>query len=82
MKNKYPGIIAVLIIITLFSSCKKNLLDKYPKDAPNAANFFANSDNAREAALGGWSALKEENWFYKRYFIKICNYLGSGYWGA
>ena len=71
MKNKYPGIIAVLIMITTFSSCKKNLLDKYPKDAPNAANFFANADNARQAALGGWSALKEENWFYKRYFITM-----------
>ncbi len=71
MKNKLVSIIAILITITLLSSCKKDLLDKFPKDAPNSANFFVDAGNARAAALGGFSALKEENWFYKRYFITM-----------
>ena len=73
MKNNLLNLIAVLISIAFLSSCKKNLLDKYPKDAPNAANFFDNAVNARQAALGPWSALKERNWFYKRYFITMCD---------
>jgi hypothetical protein len=71
MKIKILSIPALLIAIIFSSGCKKNLLDKFPKDAPNAGNFFANADNARAAALGGWSGLKEENWFYKRYFITM-----------
>jgi hypothetical protein len=71
MKHKYFGSTALLITIVLFSSCKKGLLDKYPKDAATATNFFVNAVNARQAALGGLAGLKDENWFYKRYFITM-----------
>ncbi|MEP7107957.1 MAG: RagB/SusD family nutrient uptake outer membrane protein [Ferruginibacter sp.] len=80
MKYKILSIIALLTAIIFVGGCKKDLLNKFPKDAPNAANFFVNSDNARAAALGGFSGLKEENWFYKRYFItKIDNMSDDSY---
>lgn len=71
MKNKFFTIIAVLISLAYLTGCKKNLLDKAPKDAANAANFFENETNARQAALGVWAGLTDENWFYKRYFITM-----------
>lgn len=46
-------------------------MNKYPKDAPNAANFFIDENSARAAALSSFSALTNENWFYKRYFITM-----------
>jgi hypothetical protein len=73
MKNKLLSITALFFSIAIIGGCKKGLLDKYPKDAPNAANFFDNAVNARQAALAGWAGLKDENWFYKRYFITMCD---------
>ncbi|MEP7257930.1 MAG: RagB/SusD family nutrient uptake outer membrane protein [Flavitalea sp.] len=71
MRHKLFNISIALVAIIFLISCKKGLLDKYPRDAPNAANFFDGETTARQAALSGFSALKNENWFYKRYFITM-----------
>lgn len=50
MKTKYiiSRAIVVLGIMTQFS-CKKDFLDRYPKDEPNPVNFFVDEASARQA---------------------------------
>ena len=48
MKNKILLFIILYLGIAFINGCKKEdtLLTKYPKDAPNADNFFINATSA------------------------------------
>jgi starch-binding outer membrane protein, SusD/RagB family len=70
MKNKLLLFIILFSGIVLVNSCKEDeLLTKYPKDAPNADNFFINAISARQAASSPFAVMSQIPWDFKRYWV-------------
>lgn len=69
MNKRIFGIAGFLILAIVHIGCKKDLLDKYPLDQVTSGNFFKDATSASKATAGCFFGLKQENWFYKRYFI-------------
>jgi starch-binding outer membrane protein, SusD/RagB family len=70
MKNKLLLFIILFPGIALINSCNQDeLLTKYPKDAPNADNFFINATSAREAASSPFAIMSQIPWDFKRYWV-------------
>ena len=70
MKNKILLFIALSLGFALFNSCNENdLLTKYPKDAPNAENFFINETSARQAAQSPFAIMTQIPHDFRRYWV-------------
>jgi starch-binding outer membrane protein, SusD/RagB family len=70
MKNKLLLFILLSLGIILFNGCNQNdLLTKYPKDAPNADNFFVDETSARQAANSPFAVMSDIPWDFKRYWV-------------
>ena len=70
MKNKILLFIALSLGFALFNSCNENdLLTKYPKDAPNADNFFINETSARQAAQSPFAIMTQIPHDFRRYWV-------------
>lgn len=70
MKNKLSLFMIALLVAILFTGCNEDdLLSKYPKDAPNAENFFINATSARQAANSPFAIMSQVPWDFKRYWV-------------
>jgi starch-binding outer membrane protein, SusD/RagB family len=70
MKNKLLLFIGLCIGIALINGCNEDaLLTKYPKDAPNAENFFINETSARQAAASPFAIMTQIPHDFKRYWV-------------
>jgi len=70
MKNKFLLITCLSLGIAIFNGCNEDaLLSKYPKDAPNADNFFINETSARQAALSPFAIMTQIPHDFKRYWV-------------
>jgi len=55
-KNKIVGTLTLLLLILTFNNCNEDdLLNKYPKDAINAANYFVDASSAKGAVVAIFS---------------------------
>lgn len=62
--------LVLFVGMVLFNSCNENtLLNKYPKDAPNAGNFFVGTTSARQAAASPFAIMTQVPWDMKRYYV-------------
>ncbi|MBK7713595.1 MAG: hypothetical protein IPJ37_23740 [Bacteroidales bacterium] len=60
MKNKLYLFIVLFLGFAFISGCNEDeLLTKYPKDAPNADNFFVNETSARQAAQSPFAIMTQ-----------------------
>jgi len=59
MKRITNKIIAVLLSVTLFTSCNRDFLDRFPLDSPSSSTFFSNED---ELLLAVNSAYRSFYW--------------------
>lgn len=56
--------------MVIFNSCnEKTLLNKYPKDAPNADNFFIGVNSARQAAMSPQAVMSLIPHDFRRYWV-------------
>jgi hypothetical protein len=56
--------------IFLFNNCREDkLLNKYPKDAPNAGNFFIGLNSARQAAMSPPAIMTQIPHDFRRYWV-------------
>lgn len=70
MKNKILLFIGLSLGIAFFIGCNENdLLTKYPKDAPNADNFFVNATSARQAAQSPFAIMTQIPHDFRRYWV-------------
>jgi hypothetical protein len=73
MKNKLLFFIVLFLGIAFINGCKKEntLLTKYPKDAPNADNFFINATSARQAAQSPFAIMTQIPHDFRRYWVTM-----------
>lgn len=70
MKNRLLLMLVLFAGSVLFNSCDENtLLNKYPKDAANAGNFFVNATSARQAAASPFAIMTQVPWDFRRYWV-------------
>ncbi|MBK8884231.1 MAG: RagB/SusD family nutrient uptake outer membrane protein [Bacteroidales bacterium] len=70
MKNKLYLFIVLSLGLAFISGCNEDeLLTKYPKDAPNADNFFVNETSARQAAQSPFAIMTQIPHDFKRYWV-------------
>jgi len=70
MKNKLLIFIAISFGIAFINGCSEDeLLTKYPKDAPNADNFFVNATSARQAAQSPFAIMTQIPHDFRRYWV-------------
>jgi starch-binding outer membrane protein, SusD/RagB family len=70
MKNKLLLFIVLSIGIAIINGCNEDkLLTKYPKDAPNADNFFINATSARQAAQSPFAVMSQIPHDFRRYWV-------------
>jgi hypothetical protein len=70
MKNKLLLFICLSLGIAIIYGCNEDeLLTKYPKDAPNADNFFINEVSARQAALSPFAIMTQIPHDFRRYWV-------------
>ncbi len=70
MKNRLLLILILFGGLALFNSCNENkLLDKFPKDAPNADNFFIGVNSARQAAMSPHAVMTLIPHDFRRYWV-------------
>jgi starch-binding outer membrane protein, SusD/RagB family len=70
MKNRLLLILVLFGGLVIFNSCNENkLLDKYPKDAPNAGNFFIGVNAARQAAMSPQAIMSQIPHDFRRYWV-------------
>jgi hypothetical protein len=70
MKNKLLIFIAISFGIAFINGCSEDeLLTKYPKDAPNADNFFVNVTSARQAAQSPFAIMTQIPHDFRRYWV-------------
>jgi hypothetical protein len=70
MKNKLYLFIVIFLGLAFISGCSEDeLLTKYPKDAPNADNFFINATSARQAAQSPFAIMTQIPHDFRRYWV-------------
>jgi starch-binding outer membrane protein, SusD/RagB family len=70
MKNKLLLFIVLFLGLAFINGCNEDkLLTKYPKDAPNADNFFVNATSARQAAQSPFAIMTQIPHDFKRYWV-------------
>ncbi len=70
MKNRLLFILVLFGGLVLFNGCNENkLLDKFPKDAPNAGNFFIGVNSARQAAASPQAVMSLIPHDFRRYWV-------------
>jgi hypothetical protein len=70
MKNKLLLFIVIFLGIVFIIGCNEDeLLTKYPKDAPNADNFFINATSARQAAQSPFAIMTQIPHDFRRYWV-------------
>jgi hypothetical protein len=72
MKNKLLLFIILSVGIAFIHGCNEDeLLTKYPKDSPNADNFFINEVSARQAAQSPFAIMTQIPHDYRRYWVTM-----------
>ena len=70
MKNKLLLFIVLFLGLAFINGCNEDeLLTKYPKDAPNADNFFVNATSARQAAQSPFAIMTQIPHDFRRYWV-------------
>ncbi len=70
MKNKLYLFIVLFLGLAFINACSEDeLLTKYPKDAPNADNFFVNATSARQAAQSPFAIMTQIPHDFRRYWV-------------
>jgi starch-binding outer membrane protein, SusD/RagB family len=70
MKNKLLLMLILFGGMVIFNSCnEKDLLNKYPKDAPNADNFFIGQNSARQATMSIQAVMTLIPHDFRRYWV-------------
>lgn len=70
MKNRLLLMLVLFGGMVIFNSCDENkLLNKYPKDAPNAGNFFIGVTSARQAAASPQAIMSQIPHDFRRYWV-------------
>ena len=83
MKKKYIIVYCGIILssILTLTSCKKDFLNRYPKDQPNPENFFVDASSAREALnaiYNPWT--RNSNMFERDMTIILDAMTDDSYW--
>jgi tetratricopeptide (TPR) repeat protein len=81
MKKKFSPFILGLLSVVMLLSCKKDFLDRYPKDQPNPENFFVDAASARKAVnaiYNPWT--RNSNMFQRDMVIMLDAMTDDSYW--
>jgi hypothetical protein len=81
MKSIFSTSIIILLSLTMLVSCKKDFINRYPKDQPNPQNFFVDAASAREAVnaiYNPWT--RNANMFQRDMVIMLDAMTDDSYW--
>lgn len=81
MNKKYKSIAIAFISILALSSCKKDFLNRYPKDQPSPENFFVDATSAHAAVTAIYNPwTRNSNMFERDMTIMLDAMTDDSYW--